>query len=343
MKKVLITRFGAIGDHLHASHLPRALKEHGFDYVAIEYNVKGKNVWENNPFIDEHLQFEPSMYPACQWPVSVMRKRWETIASEGKFDLHIDLQNSLEYGYIAMESQIQYYMSSEKRRKLYGDRNYYDQTSMWAGFPEFIGRKGEVFFSEKEESHIKNFYEKYRDNFVIVVNLSGTSKHKVFYNAEAIIKEFLSRHADAICMTMGDEVTKMFEFQGDRIRNYAGECPFRQSMLIVKYANCTIGCESGLMVASNLFETPTIQLMTAASIKNHGGDMKNDFSLQAPCACSPCHKGPYAYIGCPKFDNKGDKMPVCIKFDPNEILEQLERVYDAFRSSKDKNTTLSVV
>lgn len=344
MRKVIITRFGAVGDHLHATHLPRALKEIGFDHVAIEYNIKGKYVWAHNPFVDEHLNFEPTHYPQCQWPVSVIGKRWGVMMKEGGFERHINLQNSLEYGYIAMENQSEYYLSSEERRKLYGEHNYYDQTSLWAGFPEFLGRKGELYFTDEEESQVKDMYEaRYKENFVIVLNLSGTSEHKLFYNAKEVIEAFHVKHPDAFCLVMGDERSKKFEFEGERIRNLAGQCPMRQSMLITKYANLVIGCESGLMVASTLLGSPTVQLMTAASIKNHGGDFSNDYSLQSPCKCSPCHKGPYQYIGCPKFSHLDQKYPECIKFNTDTVLNQMERVYDAFRASKDKNSSLSTV
>lgn len=344
MRKVIITRYGAVGDHLHATHLPRALKEIGFDHVAVEYNIKGKQVWANNPFVDEHLQFEPSGYPQCQWPPFVLAKRWEAKIIEDGFERHINLQNSLEYGYIAMESQPEYYRDSKFRRTKYGEHNYYDQTSLWAGFPQFLGRKGELYFTDEEEASVKAMYEaRYKENFVIVLNLSGTSKHKLFLNAKEVIEEFHMKHPDAICLTMGDEATKVFQFEGNRVRNLAGECPMRQSMLITKYANLTIGAESGLMVAATLLGCPTVQLMTAASIKNHGGDFANDYSLQSPCKCSPCHKGPYQYLGCPTIKNLDQKFPACIVFDKEVILNQMEKIYDAFRSSKDKNTALSTM
>ena len=99
MKKVLITRYGAVGDHLHATHLPRLLKQKaGFDYVAIEYNPKGKEVWARNPWVDEHIQINPQNAPLNSWPHSVWLKRWQEIVEQGGFEKHIKLQMSLEYG-----------------------------------------------------------------------------------------------------------------------------------------------------------------------------------------------------------------------------------------------------
>lgn len=326
-ERVYITRYGAVGDCIHASYLPRLLKEKlGYGYVAVEYNLKGWTVFQNNPYIDEHIHLEPP--PG--YPISFFQKRWIQIMEQKKFTKHINLQDSLERGYIAMEYMPEYYMSSEFRRNKFGGMNYYDQIAVWAGFPEFKGNKGELYFTDEEEKHIKKQYEtEFKDKFVVVCNLSGTGPHKLFYNSEGIIKRFLDKHKDAVCVTMGDgDCKKLFEFTGERIINRAGVYPFRQSMLVVKHADLVIGCESGLMVAATALGAPTVQLMTAASVKNHGGDFLNDYSLQSPCYCSPCHKGPYEYIGCPKFEYLGRQMPLCIKFDPETILERMDEVYD---------------
>ena len=349
MKKVLISRFGAFGDHIHASHLPRLLKEkEGFDFVGFQYNDKGFAIHRNNPFIDEHIEFEPYVYPISQYPASFFDKRLGILKERLGYDHVINLQGSLEYGYIAMEDQSEYYLSSTERRAKYGKLNYYDQTTIFAGYPQHVGTVGELFFDEEEEFLTRSIYrDRYKGKFVVICNLSGTSKHKLFYNAEAIIKEFLNRHEDAVCITVGDENCRnQVEFHGDRIINRAGNFnengelekggsaryPFRQSMLMAKYADLVIGCESGLMVAATLLGAPTVQLMTAASIKNHGGDFRNDYSLQSPAPCSPCHKGPYDYIGCPKFKHLGLDYPICVKFDSETILNKMDEVYDHARS-----------
>jgi len=352
MKKVLISRFGAYGDHLHASHLPRLLKEReGFDYVAFEYNTKGAEIYENNPFIDEHIFFEPASEPVRRMPFHMLEKRW-AVLSQG-YDRFINLRNSIEYAYIAMEDQADYYMSDEHRRAKFGGHNYYDQTTIWAGYPQHVGVVGELYFSEEEEAIVQKLYRReYSGKFVVIANLSGTSKHKLFYNAEAIVKQFLAWHSDAVCITVGDEDCRnVVEFKGERIINRCGNFnekgeyeggtryPFRQAMLMTKYAGAVVGCESGLMVAATLLGAPTVQLMTAASIKNHGGDFPNDLSIQSPAACSPCHKGPYEYIGCPTFEHLGLKYPICIKFDPNQVLSRLEMAYQRWSDRRDRVLT----
>lgn len=331
MRKVLITRHAAYGDHIHASHLPRLLKEQeGFDFVAFEYNPKGLSIYQNNPFIDEHIHIDPLNYTP-----DFMAKRWKAMMEQDGYERHINLQNSLEYGLLAMEDQNEYYTDSQYRRENYGKINYYDATSVYAGFPSFMGNVGEIYFTDEEIACVKSVYdENYYGKFVIICNLSGSSKHKLFYKAEEIIKEFLEKNKDAVCILTGDNYSREnYLFSGERIIDRCGNFndeqyyPFRQSMLMAKFADVVIGAESGLMVASTLLGTPTIQLMTAASIKNHGGSFENDYSLQSPCVCSPCHKGPYQYIGCPKFEYKNELYPECIKFDKEVILKRLDEVY----------------
>jgi ADP-heptose:LPS heptosyltransferase len=347
MKTAYITRYAAIGDHIHSSHLPRMLKEReGFDRVIFEYNFKGIPVYQGNPFIDEHIIFDPHAMVYKDYPVSILQKRHAFLTNDFKAT-HIDLMNSIERAYIAMETQSEYYLSSQERRAMYGGHNYYDQVMEFAGYPQHKGMVGELYFSEEHERIVGVIYQKfYKDKFVLIANLSGTSKHKILLNAEKIIKEFLARHEDAVCLTMGDDnVRDYLEFEGERIFRRAGVYPFKQSMLMTKYADCVIGAESGLMVAATLLGAPTIQLMTAASIKNHGGDFANDYSLQSPAPCSPCHKGPYEYIGCPTFTHLGLDYPVCVKFNETVVLNRLEEVYsDRSRARKEtREAALSAV
>ncbi len=103
MKKAYITRYAAVGDHIHSSHLPRLLKEReGFDRVILEYNAKGVPVYSHNPCIDEHILYDPTAGVLAGYPISFLQKRHRQMVAERGVDLHIDLFKSIEYGYIAM-------------------------------------------------------------------------------------------------------------------------------------------------------------------------------------------------------------------------------------------------
>jgi len=319
------------------------MKEAGFEYIAAETNTKGEAILRNNPYIDKLVLFEASRGLIAQQPLSFIEKRANYEAQAHNTTL-INMQFSLENGYIAMEDMSEYYLSSEERRNLYGGRSFYEQTNFWLkkqlavnGISSELNfvNKAQIYFTKSEEEAVKKIYEdKYKGKYVVVCNLSGSSRQKYFLNVEKIMKEFLNRHSDAVCITVGDEDTrKVLDFAGERVVNRAGkfdgenQYPFRQSMLMTKYADLAVGYESGLMIASTALGTPTVQLMTTSSIKNHGGGMESDYSLQSPASCSPCHKGPYEFIGCPKISVGSEKYPACIKFDVETVLDQMDKAY----------------
>jgi ADP-heptose:LPS heptosyltransferase len=354
-KSVYIVRYSAFGDAIHMSHVPRILKEKcGVERIVFETNPKGEQILRNNPYIDTIINIDPSKPPLAKMPVSFLKKRWEQQRVTNFCEQLLVLQDSIERAYIAMEDMNEYYMSDYYRREKFGKLNYYDQTLSFIGLDRFFGEVGEIYFTDDEAGLVDDLWcRQYAGKFVIICNLSGTSKHKLFLNAETIMKSFLVKHVDAVCILMGDESSNRYlSFSGDRIINRAGVfevdgqkvCyPFRQSMLMASKAQMVIGCESGLMCAATLLGTPVVQLMTAASIKNHGGDFRNDYSLQSPCRCSPCHKGPYDYIGCPKIQHLGEEYPACISFDQDMILQQMERVYADYQRQECPASEMSVV
>lgn len=317
--KALIIRYGAYGDIIHMSHLPRLLKDKGFTQVDVDTNFKGYQLLCENPFIDNIFYCEPT-----ENTLKVnLERRWEHFSS--KYDKVINLTGSLEYGCIAMEDQPIYYQSDKKRRE-FGAGNYYDITTRWAGYSD--KRRGEVFYTQEEYNHVEKYISKLSNRFKVMLNMSGTGPHKTLRQADEIVDKLLKLYDDVLIITTGDKKAPKLEgISADKHIDLAGVAPFREALLIAKYVDCVIGCESGLMVGANMWETPTVQLMTAASLENHPGNAKNDFSIQSPAKCSPCHKGPYKYLGCPRKDGS----PICVWFDVDLIINQVKkcrRIYE---------------
>jgi len=319
MKKVLISRYGAYGDVINCSHLPKILKMNGFDVIDFETNHKGYQILLENPYIDKLIHFEPSDEQNRNRSLIWLSRHWQAI-SEG-YDKFINLRNSIEYEWIAMEDMPEYYMSSDYRRKKYGKINYADSCLLIAGYEEEIGKfKGDLYFNDREVEIVNNFNDKYKDYFKVLVNLSGTSLHKRFIQSSEFIKEVIFKYKDVFIFTTGDKRCEEYSFKHDRVKNLEGLFPFRQVLLLSSKMDCVIGCESGLMVGSHYFGTPTIQLMTAASKINHGDGL---YFIQSGVPCSPCHKGPYKYIGC----SIKDGYPICVHFDMDGILMNFDSIY----------------
>jgi len=349
-KKALIIRYGAYGDIIHCSMLPRILSEEGYD-VTFEYNWKGLQLLAHNPYIKKHIFYEPSADKKLIDNVKdidkLLKERWAKI-SKG-YDKVINLHKSLEYGTMAMEGTKDILLSKAERKKKF-DNNYYDWTLKWSGYKNLCGKgiKGEIYYSKEEEkkceNHLKTLIENNipegiskgffpkvypKTSFVLVVNLSGTGLHKVYPHIKKVINEFISFSQSILVITTGDKHCQVLEWENERLVNLSGRIPFRQALLLTKYADAVIGCESGLLVGANMWGTRTCQLMTAASIKCHNHpNSKNNYSLQSTAECSPCFSGHYKYENC-KIDTKYN-LPICVLgFSPKDVFVVLKRMlYD---------------
>ena len=330
MKKALIFRLGAYGDIIHMSFLPHLLKNKGYDRVDVETGIKGYLLLKNNPHIDlltvylGELIHDPLQRKICGDHYQ-LRKHVEALRP--KYNKIFDLGGTIESACIKMENQTEYY-SHQKHRNKYKHINFYDQTLCNADFHEEYGKwQGEIYYTDEENDVVEEYIKKYKDKFTILLNVAGTSAHKQFAQAEELARKLLDKYEDALIITTGGPEFKdknLKHIDDKRVRTIIGHQPFKQATLLAKHVNCVIGCESGLMVAANMWGTPTIQLMTAASLDNHCKYAKNDHSLQSPAYCSPCLKGPYQYIGCPSKDG----LPLCVYFDIDKILEQVEVIHD---------------
>lgn len=322
--KVLINRNGAYGDMIHMSHLPRLLKDQGWDYVGIFTGYKGVRILKNNPFIDEfhYFEFEGEGVTREFYNAQVRNLSLQ-------YDKTVDLLHTLEIGALTIERQNEYYMHQSVREKM-GKENYYDISTIASGYPHLVGKyRGEMFFDEAETKIVEHDLlrpGRFKDNFKVIVNLSGSGAHKYFIQAREVVEWILNTYQDSVVFLTGGKELEQDDFsdQCDRIRSLVGKKPFRQVANMMKYMDCAIGCESGIMCAASMWDIPTIQLMTCASVYNHCKYTTKDYSLQSPARCSPCHKCPYRHYGCPKKDN----YPLCVYFNVDDIKTQIKKVYE---------------
>lgn len=315
---MLVSRYGAFGDAVFISPLPRLLKEQGFDQVDFEVNHKTFQVLGNNPFIDNLIYFEPP-------PGTIghdLVPHWEKI-SKG-YDKFINLFGSLEVGCISMAGDDFYDKSDEVRRKEFGGINFYDQTIAWAGYPELCGRyRPELYFTDEEVKKTEAWLEQFEGKFKVLIGVSGSLPHKDFYQAEEVAKKILDKYEDAIVILTGGKNDENKVFSGDRIVSVVGEKPFMQAALISKYCDAVICMETGLGVAAQVWGTPTIFLLTSSNPVNVCRYAENSLHVQSPANCSPCHRGPYKYEHCEFKDGR----PVCVYFHVDYIMQRVEEAY----------------
>src|SRR3990167_8541053 len=323
MKTCFVSRLGGCGDILHCSHLPKLIKEYyKVDRLVWETNYNGFHIFENNPYIDE-LQF-----------VEVEKMSWNRMSKHLEhcretYDLVFDLSNTIEKQYCTNENDQRYYRSDSWRREKLGKISYYDVMTRAIGLPDsYFGNRGQLWYKDEEHKGAQDWanliMEKYNCDFIVLINLSGSTLHKKFIQAESVARNILEWNSKAMIYLTGDEFCKSQVFEGDRIRCMIDKWNFRTVALNTKYVDLTISLESGLALVAHYWDAPCLHLLTAASCDNHCKYAKNAYWLQAETACSPCHRNPREYFGCPIRD----KHPACIFFNVDKIIEKVKEVYE---------------
>lgn len=324
MKTCFISRFGGFGDLMHCSHLPRLIKEYyQVDKLDFETGYQGYQILQNNPFID-NLNF----VDAAKLTQNRMTKNWEHCKEH--YDLFFNFVYTIEREYCCLETCNNYYRSTEWRREHLGKINYYDVMTKAAGLPdEYLGTRGQMYYYLDDElkasGWVKRTKEKYSADWLILVCLSGSSLHKRFQQAESVCRKILERYPNAFIVLTGNKDCEPQVFQGERILSKVDKWNFRTVALMAKYFDFVISPETGLVCVAHSWDTPTLQLLSAASWENHIKYAKNAYWVQADIECSPCHKGPYKYYGCPRKDD----LPACAFYNEDKILEKVNEAYKA--------------
>ena len=323
MKRCFVSRLGGAGDILHASHLPRLIKEYyNIDWITWETNYHGMHILTGNPYIDD-LQ----MVDVNKMTHNRMFKNLEW--ARETYDLVFDFSNTIEKAYCLNENDWRYYTSDSWRREHYGKKSYYDVMTDAAGLPDsYYGIRGQLYYTEDEHALAKQWADSKRLKYshIILVNLSGSTLHKKFIQAESICRKILDRYPNCLVILTGDEHCKSQVFEHERVISYVGSKNngFRSVGLKCKYVDLNLSLESGLILVAHSWDAPALHLLTAASPENHCKYSKNSYWIQANLACSPCHRNPREYFGCPVVG----KHPACIWFNEDEIMKKVEEALE---------------
>lgn len=324
MKTCMIIRHGALGDGIMASVILPYLKQDGYE-ITFYANERVRSVLEYDPNIS-HWQ----MHEDGSVPLNELDDHWARI-SEG-FDKVVNLTGTVENDMMFSYPQEEYFYSHRFRRKIAGNRNYYDNHIERAGYQPNGARNPILYFNAEENGRGKKWRTKHRKHFKIVWALSGSSIQKVYRYFEPVCLEFLARHNDARVFTVGDHTTKLLTFKHPHVVNTMlwEDMYFRDSMLLTKYADLVIGPETGIINAAGAFDTPKICLLSHSGRENLTKYYKNEYSIKPDCKCHPCfilHKYKEIWKSVCELSDIG--LPMCTQHNPDKLLERMEEIYHA--------------
>lgn len=336
--KMLLIAYRAWGDHLFWSPLIPYLTEK-YD-VYLETNSKGYTLFYDDPRFKKVAVFTDYEGKDRSTFADLFRQRWEKIREQIKPDIELNLNGTLEVSCIAERFQDEFWFPVGKRRALFGCHNFYDSVFERAGMPVPPGLNLQgLYYTPEQTEKIEQWRTKLKDNFVVIIPIAGSSAQKVFHLYDKVTEAILAKYPDAIVYQAGDEACRKLFTNHVRVRSMIGDdVTIKQAIHMVGYADMVIGPETCLLAAAGMWGTPQVQLATSTSIYQLTKYQINNFSIQAPISCSPCHRAIYYEGDCEnELKDKDGKFvaTACTQmFRLEDIMERVDYVYKNLRYSE---------
>ena len=331
-KRACIARYGAIGDMIMISPLIRKLAEDGYE-VTMNITPYCAEVLKHNPYVSNVVLQERDMIPNPD-----LGGYWQEWIPD--YDKYINLSESIEGKLLKVEGRRDFYTTKEWRSQTCND-NYYDNTMRLGGYPDVVGTRGELYFSNSEQKEAKFVRNKYKDNFLIVWALKGSSHHKVYPLLAPVLSEWLETKPDVRVVLVGSPDDQKYQFDHPQVNCAAGRLGLRDVFCLSQYADLVVGPESAIINAASCFDVPKITFLTHSSHDNLCKYWVNDYCLPAESVCSPCHQLHYSLESCPltslEHQETGDKVgtfPICATsgITPDRLKARLNEVYNRYKA-----------
>jgi hypothetical protein len=292
-KRVCIARYGAMGDLIMITPLIHKLHDEGYE-VTVNLSPYSAMVLQHNPYIDNIVIQERDAIPNHQ--LGLYWKEWES-----EYDKYINLSESIEGALLKVEGRRDFFTHKDWRHQVC-NRNYFDYTMERGGYPDATGLRGELFFTRSEIKEAQHFREKFKDKYIIMWAMNGSSFHKRYGLFQPVMTSWLNQHPDALLMTVGDKTAQQFEFSHPRVFKASGLWPVRHSMCLTQFVDLVVGPETAITNAAGCYETPKVTLLSHSTHENLCKYWANDYCLApdpAIAPCYPCHQLHYTQPSCP--------------------------------------------
>lgn len=338
--KLLLIAYRAYGDWLYAAPILKYLFAE-YD-VYLETNPKGYHLFHDDPRFKEITVFDFANIPQEDWG-QAFSDRWKKRREEVKPDKELSLNGTLEVNCIAENGHQGWDWPLAARRAHYGDKNFYEETFKRAGihFPETLDTEG-LYFAPEQIEWANKWAEGNKGKFTVIIPVAGTTMHKTFHNYEQIIWAVLNTDLNAQIYVAGDTALAKKVIKHKRVFDMCSDVNIKQSILMTKHADFVIGPETSLLVAAGMWGTPKAMLATTSGVSQMVKYHRNDYSMQSPIYCSPCHRAVYKEDDCQTrvYSEKGEFLtPVCAKMFNLENLQGI--LFNVYNKWKSKNEALA--
>jgi ADP-heptose:LPS heptosyltransferase/predicted SAM-dependent methyltransferase len=332
-KTCAIVRYGAWGDVIQTSSVLPELKRRGY-HITLYTVPRALEAIEHEPLIDAFVVQDQEQVPNA-W----LGEWWAHLRK--KYELFINLSESVEASLLAMSDRAPYYWTKEARHS-YMNRNYLELMHLMAGVP-YEKPLMRFVATDEEREWVRKEKAKFGADPLIMWVLRGSAVHKVWCGGEdkvnkatgmdQIIARILIQWPKARIVMVGDESCKKIietPWQNEpRVVKRSGEWSIRETMAFAKECDMVIGPETGVMNAVAMEPMRKIVFLSHSTVENLTRDWHNTVSLYSKTTeCYPCHRMIHNWSQCNQEGETG--IAKC------QAAITPEEVWDAIRFTLDE-------
>ncbi len=311
-KKVLILRFGAIGDVVHTTALFRSLKSYNPEMEIHYVTFKAPSLLiENDPDLQKIHILEGKTYKHLINLAKALKKE--------KFNVFINLQPSIKTKIFGLILGAKKTLTYKKTFKLHAVENFWKTAKPLFKdiiLPEEI--KIHLLEDDKEKAKSLIDTDKKLIGFNIGANSARQGRKYPLEHWKILAKELIDKHNCKIVLTGSnedaEEAEKLLDISPE-IVSFCGKLSLTESAALLQRCDLVISGDTGPLHIATAVGTKVIGLYGSMPILRTGPYGKNHFALKSEMECIPCNRRKC------KFLKKGEQFTPCLlKLTPDKIL-----------------------
>lgn len=288
MKKILIIRYGAIGDVVHTSNIFRSIKaahpDYRVDYLTAPVPAQ---ILKNNSLINNVFELKSKDYYTLLKFAQKFRKE--------RYDLIINLQPSLRFRFLTMMSMPKDVVVYHKDGRLHAVENFF--LTAKKVMPELENPADlKLEISKDIIEKVKKQLPDFSGRKLVIVNVcTSPTRHGrkwPFDYFKKLITSLIERYNCVVLLPGAKEnieEIKYFENMHPDVHIIAGKFSLVESAAVFSLCDVFISGDTGPLHIATAFEKPVcIGLYGAAPVCRTGPYGAKHFTVASNLSCAPC-------------------------------------------------------
>ena len=320
IEKILIIRFGAIGDVVHSTALFRSLKKYNskFKIYYLTFKTPAELI-QNDPDLDKVIIAEGKTYKALIKLAQELRKE--------KFDLCINLQPSIKTRIFSFIIGAKYNLTYKKTFKLHAVENFW-RTATPLFKDLILDKELKLYIPQEARDKAFTLVNKAIVGFNIGVSSTRQGRRWPIHYWKELADKLVKKYNCEIFLTGSrDDAEIIAQLEGlPNIKSFVGKLGLLENAALLSQCNLILSSDTGPLHIATALGVPCIGFYGAAPVSRTGpygtnsdSNLSKNHTLVSDRKCVPCNKRKCPYI------NKDEFYTPCLQdITPDVVMKVIE-------------------